>query len=235
MRPPLFSFDRRLTLVPPAAIPHRQRGILQLKFKVTSDARSPPVPAQLILRKAADYKGQNRGPLHRPTLPLPKSLLNHRQRPRRNSELREFRPRHPLHPAHVVRRAQAPAYHPALVVDQHVVILRLAGGVANDPLEDLNNSQRFHLQAGLLAHLAYDAGFQRFARLQDSARQRPVAFQRLVAPLDQQDLVALENQSSDSQDGARRVTPVIRSPIAAAAPRIAAQYGMAPFTSRRTR
>ena len=32
------------------------REVLQLKFKVTSDARSPPVPAQLNLRKAADYE-----------------------------------------------------------------------------------------------------------------------------------------------------------------------------------
>jgi hypothetical protein len=40
--------------VPPTAIPYRR--ILQLKFKVTSDARSPAVPAKLNFRKVAHYE-----------------------------------------------------------------------------------------------------------------------------------------------------------------------------------
>src|ERR1017187_2912113 len=71
--------------------------------------------------------------------------------------------------AGIVGRPKGSAGDAADVVDQDIVIFRGALGVVDDALEDFEHLQRLDFQAGLFAHLADDALFQRFAGFEYSA------------------------------------------------------------------
>jgi len=79
------------------------------------------------------------------------------------------------------------------------VILRVTGRVAHDAFENLEDGSRLHPETGFFKYLPLDGRGEKFAGLDQSAGQRPAAFQRLPSALDQQDGIPAENQRADAQ------------------------------------
>jgi len=69
----------------------------------------------------------------------------------------------------IVGCGEGAAHHAAEVIDEDVVILRAALRIAEDALEDLDDSERLYQQAGLFTHLADDGIAKQFARFEDAA------------------------------------------------------------------
>src|ERR1019366_4369448 len=136
-------------------------------------------------------------------------LFNHRQGALGDLELGQIAEAHPFHRAYIVAGSERSTHDAAHVVDEHVVILGGAGGIAHDALEYLQYAQRTDFEAGLLAHLAADGVGQRLAGLQRAAGQRPPANQRLLAALRHEDAVALQNERAHANDRARGITAVV--------------------------
>ena len=65
------------------------------------------------------------------------------------------------------------------------------------------HSQRLHFQSGLFADLAPHREIQRLANLQQSARQRPPAFQRLLSALGHQDAIAPQQNPAHADERPR--------------------------------
>src|SRR5947208_773906 len=80
---------------------------------------------------------------------------------------------------------------PAHKIDEDVVVLDAAVRVVAKPIQDVDNGTNVDLETRFLAHLTNDCRFKRLAELNGSARQAPLAFERLMTALDQQDAIAV--------------------------------------------
>src|ERR1700734_2442128 len=82
-----------------------------------------------------------------------------------------------------------PAFDAAEEVDEHVVGADAACRVAGDAVEGLNDVDGLDDEPGFFLDLAADGLIEGFAQLDDAARERPLAFQRLLRAADEQDLL----------------------------------------------
>jgi hypothetical protein len=57
------------------------------------------------------------------------------------------------------------------------------------------------VKTGLLEHFARAGVLQGLAGFDDTSRERPIAFERLAAALDQENFVALQDERSNAQEG----------------------------------
>jgi len=89
------------------------------------------------------------------------------------------------------------------------MILRRALGVADDPLEDLNNVYWLHFEASLFAYFPPNTLNQGLSNFEDSARQGPVTLKRRSGSLDQQYAFAIENNGAHSKDRAFGITTIV--------------------------
>jgi hypothetical protein len=106
------------------------------------------------------------------------------------------------------------ARHAANVIDEHVVILGAALLIGHDALEDFKDGQRLHLEPCLFADLASRRVFEQFAGLDDTARKRPLALQRLASAFDEQNpTVVIKDEGADAEERAVRVAPANTAPI----------------------
>src|ERR1017187_1923446 len=69
-------------------------------------------------------------------------FFNDREGALGNLELGQIGAAHPFHGADIVRGGERTTYDPAHVIDEHVVILGGARGIAHDALEDFQHAQR---------------------------------------------------------------------------------------------
>lgn len=67
--------------------------------------------------------------------------------------------------------------------------------------EDADEAKNLDLAAGLFQEFASQRRLDRFAEIHLTAGYRPVAFIGLAAPLDEENVVALENDAADGEDG----------------------------------
>src|SRR5687767_5345263 len=76
---------------------------------------------------------------------------------------------------------------PAQVIDQHEVIPDTSLFVPGDAIEDLDDRTDFDFEPGFLEHLARHRRFEGFPELDRPPRYAPLARQRIVLALDDQD------------------------------------------------
>src|SRR5271166_4467709 len=108
---------------------------------------------------------------------------------------------HPSHLADVGSRSGFAGDWPAEIVDQHVVILGPSVAVGEDAVEDVQHFSRLDDEAGLFERLAADAVAESLAQLQHSARDRPLAQERLGGTTHQKRAASLDDDRADSNDG----------------------------------
>jgi len=85
------------------------------------------------------------------------------------------------------------------VVDKDDMAERaLAGHSARERLEDADESKNSDLDAGFLAHLAPRAVLDRLAIMEPAAGDRPLAEERPLAALDEENVAASENDGADA-------------------------------------
>ena len=101
----------------------------------------------------------------------------------------------------VVAGLQRPAHRQTEVVDQHEVVLHAAVLVAQDAIEDLDDGADPDDEAGLLDQFAGDALLERFADLEFPAGNAPPQRQRLVLALDEDHVVAVDDDAADADNG----------------------------------
>jgi len=89
------------------------------------------------------------------------------------------------------------------------VVSHFSSLIAKDAFEDLNHIEHAHLDSALLAKLSPDAFQQRLTHFERPSRDRPLAFERRVPPLDQESAAARNHHASDAHDRAFRVLPGI--------------------------
>jgi hypothetical protein len=88
----------------------------------------------------------------------------------------------------------------AQIVDDHEVMLDAAVGSAVHAIEHLHNRSDRHLETGFFEYLARDRILERLAELHATAREAPLAFERFMTALDEQNALAVEDDSSDAHD-----------------------------------
>jgi hypothetical protein len=76
--------------------------------------------------------------------------------------------------------------------------------VAMNAIEEFNQFERFNGKTCFFAHLAYDAGRERFPDLQPPPRQRPLAFERLVPTAHQQHAALVHDHCAYTDQGRLR-------------------------------
>ena len=91
------------------------------------------------------------------------------------------------------------------------MILRPSFRIGHDPLENFKHQVRIDIESSLFGHFAPDPFLQLLTRFDDAARQGPVAFQRLLAALHQQNFAVFENQRANAEERARWITRLLRS------------------------
>jgi hypothetical protein len=96
-------------------------------------------------------------------------------------------------------------------VDQDVVVLGSASCVRINAVEDADDLTDFGLKAGLFAEFAFDGGRERLPDLDGSARNRPLAFERLFAATDQQYAAIVDHEGADADERTFRIAAVHRS------------------------
>jgi len=110
----------------------------------------------------------------------------------------------------VVAGLQLSADHLAHVIHEQIMILGAATCVLHDAFENSKHLHRFYAQSGFLQDLAPDRFIQSLAGLDQPARQRPEALQRMAAALDQENGPALaaplENQRADAGQRMRGIS-----------------------------
>ena len=122
-----------------------------------------------------------------------------------------------LHPAHRVgigSSAQFAAGHAAQIIGDHVVVAD-AALLAVNAVEQLNQFDGFHLEAGFLAHFARNSFDKRFAHFEHAAGQRPMAFEGLAAAPHQQHTALVDHHRAHADAaGLAETRAAIRSSIA---------------------
>ncbi|MCU1263209.1 MAG: hypothetical protein JWO80_6094 [Bryobacterales bacterium] len=81
------------------------------------------------------------------------------------------------------------------------MILGATASVAYDAFEDLDYFDGFDDQSGFFKNFTADRGIEEFARFDDSARKRPESLQRRVSSLDQEDALAIDDESAHARNG----------------------------------
>ena len=109
----------------------------------------------------------------------------------------------PDHLAGVAGRRQAAADRSADVIDEDVVILGAAGIVGDDSLEDFEDGERSDFESGFLEDFTTDGGFEALAGFDEAAGQAPPTLEGLVATLDQENSIILENEGTDAEERGR--------------------------------
>ncbi len=107
-----------------------------------------------------------------------------------------------LHPPHCVcigGCAQFSARHAAQIIGDHVVVAD-ALALAMNPVENLNQFNRLHLQPGFFPHFARNPGGQRLAHFEHAARQRPMALERLAPAPHQQHPALLDDHRAHAHE-----------------------------------
>jgi hypothetical protein len=110
---------------------------------------------------------------------------------------------HPSHRIRIRRGLQCAARHTAKVIGYHVVKSHPLAFPEN-PVQKLNQFQRFHFEPGLFHHLAYHRIGERFAYFKHSSGQRPMALQRLAAALHQQHAALLHDHRAHTNQRRQR-------------------------------
>ena len=87
------------------------------------------------------------------------------------------------------------------------MILDAAVGRTLNPVEDLDDRTGFDVQAGLLPDFAHHGVPKRLADLDDTARETPLALQRRLPALDEQDTIAVDDDRADADDRPIRKCP----------------------------
>src|SRR5688572_4299834 len=95
---------------------------------------------------------------------------------------------------------KTPSDGPAEVIDQHEVIADSSLFVPGDPIEDLDDRADFDCQPGFLEHLARHRRFECFPELDRPPRNAPLAGQRFVLALDDQDAPVLHDHCTHSDE-----------------------------------
>ena len=132
-------------------------------------------------------------------------LANHgRGRPRRCRSASARRRGHPLGRIGIGRAAQDPPGGRQTKSTEDEVMLDAAVGVADDPIEHLDDRSDLHVRPVSSTHFARDRRLERLADFDAAARQAPLALERLVPPLDQQHATAVEHDGADADDRPRR-------------------------------
>ena len=136
-----------------------------------------------------------------------KCSLDYPERTFRQPVIAQPRTLHPFDTADIVSGARRVLpHHCTHVVDQDVMILGSPGRIAYDALENLEHRGMLDPQAGLFEHFTPDRVLKSFAGFDESAGNRPVAFQRLTRALDEQNRIAPENQRAYAGQRMFRIT-----------------------------
>jgi hypothetical protein len=81
--------------------------------------------------------------------------------------------------------------------------------IGHDAFEDFKNRELFHFEAGFFADFTPDTVLQFFAGLDDPAGQRPIALERFLRALDQEDFTVVEDERADPKERARWIAPAL--------------------------
>src|ERR1700678_3799311 len=111
----------------------------------------------------------------------------------------------PFHAADIGRGGRFSAQAAAQIIDQNVMIFGPAFGIRHNPLENFKHRVGLDIQSRLFFHLAADCFFQLLTCFDNAAGKGPVALERLLAALHQQDLFVFKNKRTHPQERARRV------------------------------
>src|SRR5262249_48215882 len=114
--------------------------------------------------------------------------------------LREIDHRYPLHVGRVGAATERAADRAADEIDEHEVVEDTAVHVEPDAIEDVDHRADVDHQAGFFLHLSRDRDLERFADLDRTARQAPLAFQRLVSTADEEHARAVDDYGADADD-----------------------------------
>ena len=125
-------------------------------------------------------------------------------------ELREFRRCSPRNLRDVASRARLAAYRLAQIVENHVVVPRFALAIEIDALENLDQLEHRHLDAGFFEQLAAHTQQERFPRFEHAAGNRPLPFERRAAAPHQQRASIRNDDSADADHGTIRVFAITR-------------------------
>src|SRR5439155_5777242 len=109
---------------------------------------------------------------------------------------------HPLRIVRIGRVRELTAERLAPIVDDDEVMLDAAVGRAPDAIQHFDDGPDPHAEAGFFEHLARDGLLERLAELDAASRHAPVALQRLVSALDEQDAIAFEDHCADADNRA---------------------------------
>jgi hypothetical protein len=91
---------------------------------------------------------------------------------------------------------------------------RVRDVVPGDAIEDLDDRTDFDFEPGFLEHLARHRRFEGFPELDRPAGNAPLAGQRIVLALDDQDAPVLDDNRTDADERAIGIlAPVVHSPI----------------------
>ena len=104
----------------------------------------------------------------------------------------------PRHLSHIGAGSQHPAFGPAQIVDQHVVILHLPFGITGDAIEHLHDRTHAYPDPDLLQQLSLDSLLERLAEFDGTARQAPLTGQRRLPSAHQRHAPVLDDDGADS-------------------------------------
>lgn len=93
----------------------------------------------------------------------------------------------------------------AEVIDENVVVLDATLFVAGDTVDDFDDGDGLDEEAGFFLNFAANALLQSLAELERPSGQRPLALERRVAALDEENAVLMEDDGSDADDGTVRI------------------------------
>jgi hypothetical protein len=102
----------------------------------------------------------------------------------------------PLDSADVIAGNGGAADYFANVIDQHVMILGAAGGVAHDAFENVEAVDNFYDKSGLFSYFAAEGVFEQLAGFEQASGDGPPAFQWLAGTFDQERGIAIEDDGA---------------------------------------
>lgn len=94
------------------------------------------------------------------------------------------------------------------IIENHEMIHRPPGMVANDPVENFQQTQHANAKAGFLEQFALHAFGERFANLQDAAGNGPIPLERRRASANEQGAPAYYHHAAHAHDGAGGVDAI---------------------------